>query len=192
MLFHLGGVYLDLDNGCSQSLGGLLTTLEALDQDSTHLAGFPFTEPLGLLNNFMISIAGHPLLAQLISRLHLFDHYFFIDYLTVLLSTDPLYLTIQEHLYHSSKEHVVRLIDEQVANPMFTNCGGGSTWQRRDGKLILDYFYNGKPMFYRLIKLVILLTLCFFLKKFYNRRYHTHPPLWTHFGFQRDSNMHKM
>jgi mannosyltransferase OCH1-like enzyme len=156
VLFHLGGVYLDLDNGCSQSLGGLLTTLEALDPDSTHLAGFPFTEPIGLLNNFMISTAGHPLLAQLISRLHLFDHYFFIDYLTVLLSTGPLYLTIQEHLFQSSNEHAVRLIAEQVANPMFTNSGGGSTWQHKDGKLILHYYYNRKPIFYRLIIVIIL------------------------------------
>ena len=190
VLFYLGGVYLDLDNGCSQSLGGLLTTLEALDPDSTHLAGFPFTEPIGLLNNFMISTAGHPLLGQLISRLHLFDHYFFIDYLTVLLSTGPLYLTIQEHLFHSSKEHTARLITEQVANPMFINKGGGSTWHHRDGQLILHYYYNRRDIFSPAMFVAIAVIVCFFLKKLWRQQRRAHRALPTRFDFLRSHSIH--
>ncbi|CAF1401671.1 unnamed protein product [Rotaria sordida] len=61
LLFHLGGIYIDMDNACHRPFPELVAIMEALDPDSTHLALFPAAEVFGIQNNFMISTVGHPI-----------------------------------------------------------------------------------------------------------------------------------
>ena len=48
LLYHYGGIYLDMDNGCNRPFKELLATLEVLDPDSPHLTAFPRSEAFGV------------------------------------------------------------------------------------------------------------------------------------------------
>ncbi|CAF3427145.1 unnamed protein product, partial [Rotaria sp. Silwood2] len=137
LLYHLGGVYIDMDTGCSTSLNILLDALEVLDPQAQHLAAFPATKPSGLSNDFLISTKGHPLFSQLVSRLSLFNHNYVVYYLTVMLSTGPLYLTLNERLFaRSSKMVSVRIIEEKLYSPILLWFSGGNSWHGRDARII--------------------------------------------------------
>ena len=142
VLHRLGGIYIDMDNGCSQSFDSLLNVLEALDSQSTHLAAFPRTSPIGISNGFMISTKGHPLFKNLISRLSLFNQNYLIDYLTVMLSAGPLFLSLNEFYFDTSSEQsAVRVIDEIVYSSIYTWHTPGSSWHGKDARVIL-YIYH--------------------------------------------------
>ena len=141
LLFHLGGIYIDMDNACHRPFREMVTTIEALDVDSTHLALFPAGEVFGIQNNFMISTAGHPIYKQFISRLHLFNHNFLIYHVTILLSVGPLYATIQEYFFQQTDKQVVRMLDHDIYRSMFWKTKGG-TWFHRDTLMILNLYYN--------------------------------------------------
>ena len=142
LMYHLGGIYIDIDNGCNRPFREIIATLESLDPDSPHLAAFAIDEDVGLTNDFIISTPGHPIHKQLISRLHSFNHYFLIPYLTVVLSTGPLFLRIQERLFNASQEHIVRLLDPFVYHPSLLWKTRGGMWYGLDAKLIIYIYYN--------------------------------------------------
>lgn len=141
LLFHIGGIYIDMDNGCNRPFRELVNTMEALDPDSPQLVLFPVDEVYGLQSDFMISTAGHPLYKQFISRLHYFNHYFFINHLTMLLSAGPLYASVQEHFFNRTDTQVVRFLDIKVYHSMFWKTNGG-TWHGRDTQVLLYLYYN--------------------------------------------------
>ena len=89
VLHHYGGVYIDLDIGCLDSLDPLLVYLVIL----------PKTIPVRVSNDLMFAEEGHPLMAQTIHNLVTFDHSWILDYPTVMFSTGPMFLSAQYSLY---------------------------------------------------------------------------------------------
>ena len=174
LLYHLGGIYIDVDAGCSQPLDSLLDVLEALDPRSPHLAALPTTRPMGLSNDFIISTPGHPFFGQLISRLPLFDRHYLLYYLTVMLSAGPLFVTINERLFDSSTRlATVRILDEKVYSELFLWFAGGSSWHGRDARII-GYVYGAFrtrdwPRLF-LIALLFFLPFCLCLRCCLRRR----------------------
>jgi mannosyltransferase OCH1-like enzyme len=164
ILYHLGGIYIDMDNGCSQSFDSLINVLEAIDPESIHLTAFPRTNPVGVSNGFMISTKGHPLFKILISRLSLFNHNYLIDYLTVMLSAGPLYLSINEFYFDkSSTQSAIRVIDEIVYSSIYTWHTPGNSWHGRDARIILYIYHlirkSSRTIFYVLMLVIILIIL---------------------------------
>lgn len=158
LLYHLGGIYIDMDAGCSQSLDTVLDILEARDHHAKHLAALPATYPMGLSNDFMISTAGHPYFGQLISRLSPFDHY----YLTVMLSAGPLFVTINERLFDSSSRvATVRIIEEKVYAEVFLWFAGGNSWHGRDAQIISDVYESSFSL--PVLLLLLLLSVAIYL-----------------------------
>ena len=155
LLFHLGGIYIDMDDACHRPFQELITTMEALDPYSTHLALFPSAEIFGIQNNFMISTPHHPLFKQMITRLHLFHHNYLIFHVTILLSVGPLYATIQEHLFQQTNDQSVRRLDHQTYRLIFWKTKGGS-WFHRDTLMILELYYNR----HRILKYLFVSLLC--------------------------------
>ena len=142
ILHRLGGVYIDMDNGCRSSFETLLDVLEQIDARSKHLAAFPRTSPCGISNGFMIATKNHPLFQQLISRLPLFNHNYLVDYLTVMLSAGPTYLSINEFFFDTVREQAsVRILDEIVYSDIYTWHTPGNSWHGRDARVIL-YIYQ--------------------------------------------------
>ena len=85
----------------------------------------------------MIATPGHPLYKKLISRLHLFNHYFLFHFWTILISAGPVYVSIQERLFSStSQRDTVRILDYDVFQPMFISKAKGHTWIGRDASFL--------------------------------------------------------
>jgi len=138
VLYHLGGIYIDLDNGCNRPFKDLLATLETLDPESTHLAAFPRDNfSISVESDFLISTVGHPFYKQLISRLYLFNHHFILHFWTVQLSTGPIYVSLQERLFSSSPQRdTVRILDYKVVQPMFVWKVIGREWVGKDAPFL--------------------------------------------------------
>ncbi|KAH8118313.1 hypothetical protein DFH11DRAFT_1723237 [Phellopilus nigrolimitatus] len=92
VLYHFGGVYLDLDVGCRRRLDRLLV----------HPVILPKTIPVGVSNDLMFSEKGHPFMAQTIHNLVTFDHSWVLNYPTVMFSTGPMFLSAQYGIWTSS------------------------------------------------------------------------------------------
>ncbi|CAF2868341.1 unnamed protein product [Rotaria sp. Silwood2] len=171
ILYRFGGIYIDMDNGCRQSFDSLLYVLEALDPHSNHLAAFPRTSPIGISNGFMITTKGHPLFKILISRLPLFNHNYLINYLTVMVSAGPSYLSINEFYFDTSYyQATIRIIDEIVYSSIYTWHTPGNSWHGRDAKMLLRIYHawrNSYPeILYRILLIIgfiilFLLYLCY-------------------------------
>ena len=172
ILYHLGGLYIDMDNGCRKSFESLLDLIETLDPQSEHLAAFPRTSPVGISNGFMIATKHHPLFQILISRLSLFNHNYIIDYLTVMFSAGPTYLSINEFYFDQSSTHSsIRILDEIVYSDIYTWHTPGNSWHGEDARIILYIYHSIRTASSRTIYqcLVIFSLLIIFL--FYRRRY---------------------
>ncbi|CCM03152.1 uncharacterized protein FIBRA_05274 [Fibroporia radiculosa] len=92
ILYHYGGIYLDLDIGCLRPLDALLTYPVIL----------PKTIPVGVSNDLIFSEPGHPFMEQTIHGLMAFDHSWVLNYPTVMFSTGPMFLSAQYGLYTST------------------------------------------------------------------------------------------
>lgn len=89
VLYHYGGVYIDLDIGCLRPMDPLLVYPVIL----------PKTNPVGVSNDLMFAEKRHPLLEQTIHNLINFDHSWVLNYPTVMFSTGPMFLSAQYGLY---------------------------------------------------------------------------------------------
>ncbi|KAI9001074.1 nucleotide-diphospho-sugar transferase [Trametes punicea] len=85
VLYHYGGIYIDLDIGCLRPLDPLLV----------HPVILPRTIPVGVSNDLMFAQKGHPFMAQTIHSLISFDYNWVLNYPTVMFSTGPMFLSAQ-------------------------------------------------------------------------------------------------
>ena len=79
LLWHYGGVYMDLDISCRRALDPLLE----------FPAWFPRASPLGVNNDLMASAARHPLMEKMTKSLKSRNKWLFFSYVTVFWSTGP-------------------------------------------------------------------------------------------------------
>ncbi|XXQ30413.1 Glycosyltransferase sugar-binding region containing DXD motif [Plasmodiophora brassicae] len=86
LIYHFGGVYMDLDIGCNVPVSRVL--------NSTDL-GFlaPETWPAGFSNDLFAAVPNHPLSRLLINALPYWNHRFFTKYPTVFMSTGPAFFS---------------------------------------------------------------------------------------------------
>ncbi|OAQ61846.1 mannosyl phosphorylinositol ceramide synthase SUR1 [Pochonia chlamydosporia 170] len=83
LLYHFGGIYLDMDVGCKKDLSALLR----------HHAFFGKTSPYGVSNDVMGSEKGYELFRLLVLSLEAENHYRGTKYPTVMMSTGPMFVT---------------------------------------------------------------------------------------------------
>ncbi|CAF2143869.1 unnamed protein product [Rotaria magnacalcarata] len=124
LMYHIGGVYIDMDSACYRPLREFVTTLEALDPDAPYLALFPAEDAFGVQTDFIAATPGHPIYKQFISRLPLFHHYFLIHHITILLSAGPLFASFQERFFHQTDQQVVRILKNKVYITEFWKTNG--------------------------------------------------------------------
>lgn len=84
VLAHFGGVYVDLDDGCSRRLDPLLT----------YPAWLRKTTPTGISNDAMGSIPQHPFFLRVIDSLQPYNRRWPLPYVTVMYSTGPMFLSV--------------------------------------------------------------------------------------------------
>ncbi|KZS97669.1 hypothetical protein SISNIDRAFT_481572 [Sistotremastrum niveocremeum HHB9708] len=143
VLHHYGGVYLDLDIGCTKRLDPLLYYPIVL----------PKTIPVGVSNDLMFAEKGHPFMQQTIHNLVTFDHSWLLNYPTVMFSTGPMFLSAQYGLYNAAHRGEVRILPKSLygknAKPgeaphtYFTHYYG-SSWHADDAGFITFLGKRGK------------------------------------------------
>ncbi|UJR11725.1 hypothetical protein I4U23_015906 [Adineta vaga] len=162
LMYHLGGIYIDMDNGSNYPLKSVLRTMEALDPYSPYLALFPSEDTFGLQTDFLISTSNHPLFKQMISNLDSFNHNYLVHHLTILLSAGPLYATFQERIFKQTNQHVVRILHNQIYKSIFWKTNGG-TWFERDTLIIL-YIHKNRYTILRYFIVILIFIIILFIK----------------------------
>ena len=136
ILYHYGGVYLDLDLNCRKSFEPLLTVTGWLRM----------TTPVGISNDSMGFAKHHPFLEYVIQKLQNSAHSYVIPYATVMFSTGPMFLSLRwkEWLMKDLSRDDGRIwvmaasnfenVDAEEAQ--FMASSGGSTWHEGDAAFV--------------------------------------------------------
>lgn len=160
MMYHIGGIYIDMDSACYRRLIEYVNALEAIETDSTYTALFPEDGIFGVQTEFFIGSRGHPLFRKFIDTLPRFHRNFLVHHLTILLSAGPLYASVQEHFFAPTKEATVRHLANQIYSKDFWKTAGG-TWFASDTIVILHIFNNRFLILYTFEAILFLsLVLC--------------------------------
>ncbi|PPQ99048.1 hypothetical protein CVT24_003608 [Panaeolus cyanescens] len=139
VLYHYGGIYMDMDIGCLKPMDPLLVYPVIL----------PKTIPVGVSNDLMLAEKGHPFLEQTIRNLQSFDHSWILNYPTVMFSTGPMFLSAQYSLYTTTHSATalqdVRILPKSLygkntregeAPHSFYSHFYGSSWHADDAAFI--------------------------------------------------------
>ena len=148
VLYHYGGIFLDMDLFCRQSLDGLLIYLDEylLVHSEKDLFFGVKAFPVGISNGFLISTRGHPLLRHVLDNLELYNRNFLLPHATIIISTGPMCLSIQIQLNRSLWNLILVLDGEEnmlggkTDTPLFKHYGSGS-WHRAD-----EQFFKNIPL----------------------------------------------
>ncbi|KAL7506375.1 hypothetical protein ACHAXN_006089 [Cyclotella atomus] len=157
ILYHYGGVYLDLDIGCrdNKDLIDLVRAMESMQMKSM----FPLTEPIGVSNDVMFATKGNAFFKELIETLPERNRWYGLPYFTVLFSTGPMFLSLA-----CIKHHQTNVQDVAVLSPaLYSNSGArffrhlkGSTWHTIDAIVVKLVLNNWLTVFATLIIVTIM------------------------------------
>ena len=138
VLYHYGGIFLDMDLSCRVSLNPLLHSLErhSLSESGDLFFGVK-AFPVGISNGFLISTRAHPFLRRVIENLSSYHRTFLFPHATIVISTGPMYLSIQMQLNFALRRTILVLDGEENMlggkrrTPLFDHFGSGS-WHQAD------------------------------------------------------------
>ncbi|EPY51510.1 mannosyltransferase complex subunit [Schizosaccharomyces cryophilus OY26] len=154
IVYHYGGVYMDLDVGCKKSMDPLL-------DEATFL--LPITDPIGYSNDWFAATPRHAFLYKVITSLSKFNHRYFTKYPTVLLSTGPLFFSFIFCQYLSESHSKVRTLPPALYGngPVsFFSHVHGSSWHGSDASA---YFWMQSHILYVFISIFVCILLLLFL-----------------------------
>jgi mannosyltransferase OCH1-like enzyme len=130
VLYHFGGIYLDLD----------ITPYRKLDPLLTLPAFACLTSPTGISNDALGAKPGHPFFLQVINSLQRYNRNWGSPYITIMSSTGPLFLSLVWKQWLDSKRNVglgrVRLLIPKGRGYGFFINVEGRSWQGPDEKVV--------------------------------------------------------
>lgn len=132
VLAHYGGIYIDLDDGCTRRLDPLLVAPAFVRE----------TIPTGVSNDVMGSVPGHPFFLKVIDNLQKYKRNWLVPYITIMFSTGPLFVSVMLVQYKRKvatdmSQVRVLLSGDYKANPAsFFSIAPGSSWHLDDAKFI--------------------------------------------------------
>jgi mannosyltransferase OCH1-like enzyme len=130
VLYHFGGIYLDLDITPRKRLDALLT-----------LPAFAcLTTPTGISNDALGAAPSHPFFLHIINSLQNYNKNWYSPYITVMASTGPLFLSLIWKEWLDRGKSVgngrVRVIVKEGWGYGFLLNVEGRSWQGRDEKFV--------------------------------------------------------
>ena len=146
ILHTYGGTYMDMDTWCYRThpLKDLLSATSFFSQDSKKLQClFPAGDPKSVSQWTIICHKEADFLSFMIARLPQFQHWYFIHYLTVMLSTGPLFVTVCYIQYQYPEK--IYVIPENQWMAHFKNRGF-KTWLTWDGEKIQAFYFRVVPL----------------------------------------------
>jgi len=165
ILYHYGGIFLDMDLHCRRSLGPL-RRFEFIS---------PAAYPVGISNGFLMASPRHPFIKVLVDQLPLFNRNFLLPYATVMFSTGCMYISAQYSLYKDPCR--LKLLDYKqhglsgrVSTPLFHHYGS-SSWHSNDASFIKIIAHTVRRLIrYQGSVLIISLIIGTFFIILYRRR----------------------
>ncbi|KAK9818085.1 hypothetical protein WJX72_006886 [[Myrmecia] bisecta] len=130
LLYHYGGLYIDLDIECRRPL-------DFLRQYSFVM---PQTKPVGFSNDFLVGAPKDPFLKQLTESLPRWNLNLISKYPTVMFSTGPMFVTGLASWYARKRDLFVLPFSMygkyvKAANPLFVHLHG-SSWHGNDAQSV--------------------------------------------------------
>ncbi|GAB7365608.1 hypothetical protein MBLNU230_g6677t1 [Neophaeotheca triangularis] len=143
LLWHYGGIYMDLDIACRHELDALLP----------FLAWYPKALPFGVNNDLMASRARHPFVGYMLDRLEGRNWNLFFPYLTIFWSTGPQFTSdmlsswfrkqTNTYVHGTGKagygKDMVYVLPQEFYSEKYTffGHGPGGTWHGQDVAVVL-------------------------------------------------------
>ena len=146
VLYHYGGIFLDMDLFCRQRLDGILNYLGDRISSSGQIFFAVKAFPVGISNGFLITTAKHPLLRRVMENLELYNRNFLLPHATIVISTGPMCISIQIQLNRSLWSSILvldgkeNMLGGKTDTPLFKHLGSGS-WHQAD-----DIVFKNIPM----------------------------------------------
>lgn len=131
-LYHYGGIYIDLDDGCERRLDPLLTVPAFVRK----------TIPTGISNDVMGSVPNHPFFLKAMESLHKYQRNWLVPYITIMISTGPLFLSVIWKQYkrwgipEAGKVRVLMPQNYKGYQYSFFAIAPGSSWHMSDANFI--------------------------------------------------------
>ncbi|KAF4983101.1 hypothetical protein FZEAL_1411 [Fusarium zealandicum] len=147
VLYHYGGIYLDLDTWCNK-------TIPILDIESdvaTHHAVFKSTTPTGVSNDLMITSPRHPVFEAALANILRYNDITkgwgpWLPYGAIMIAAGPLFITmvIKNYLLEQPAlpELTVSVVNATTLQPYMTDLESCS-WHHDDAKLLM--WLGNKP-----------------------------------------------
>ncbi|KAJ6105049.1 hypothetical protein N7486_003738 [Penicillium sp. IBT 16267x] len=179
VLYHYGGIYLDMDTWCNSSI-----PIEKLEPDAnTEYALFKSTLPTGVTNDFMITSARHPVYAAAIAKLPTYNYITrawarWQPHSAIMISAGPLFLTLIIKDYMLTQASLppqnIGVVNQIELTPYVTDLES-SSWHRADTKVLMwlavrpwTWFSMGAVglfMYLYILNRVLLFVYTFLLKR---------------------------
>jgi mannosyltransferase OCH1-like enzyme len=175
VLWHYGGVYMDLDISCRRALDPLLQ----------FPAWYPKASPSGVNNDLMATRAHHPLTGMMLEQLAPRDKDKLFPYFTIFWSTGPQFVSGVLRSWSSSHigavspptkrpedldRNSVHILPQEFYSEKYTFFGHrpGGTWHGKDVAVVL-WFVN-RPRIFVLCPALTFILLMYIIRKRRSRR----------------------
>ena len=153
LLYYYGGIYSDLDIGCKRH--AIQFCLSSLTQNVALMA----TKPSGVSNDLIISSKQNEFIKYVIQGLKPANTGYILPYLTVMMTTGPVYLTTKYNLYPNKSQ--IHIVGNDLYGKILFDHYDGRSWLQLDGQVIW-WFYVKR---HTLCKFLLLsAVLCVVLK----------------------------
>ena len=151
LLFHFGGMYIDLDVKCNT--GDLLTAMIPIDRvnDEPDVILHMGTEGIAANTDIMAAKQFHPLFKLAIQQLRSANRWFYLYHFTIILSAGPTFF-YGVYRQYPLKGNIYFIPNDQLYGKLVGGVGGG-TWMGKDAVILMFLMEN---------KLRSILFLCLF------------------------------
>ncbi len=140
IMYTFGGLYMDMDLVCRKPLEGLVRQM-LNGQPAAPECMFSQADPDGVIGiDVIVCKPRSEIMRQATTHLEVFNRFYGLPYLTVILGTGPLFLTTVQ-MFNSNPNRSIAIISQRGSEHYF-EYGLGRTWHGWDGKLLNWLYYN--------------------------------------------------
>jgi mannosyltransferase OCH1-like enzyme len=154
VLYHFGGVYIDMDVSCRKSLDPLLTYNLIVAK----------TKPVGYSNDVMFAEPKHPFFRQIIDNIPHWNNYYGTKYPTVMVSTGSLFFTHQFNQFQSKEVNSTGIISSKLygggeLSYFGHKKGRGNSWHGADTQFVFFLYKNMDSIVVLSVSIVITIAV---------------------------------
>ena len=165
LLFHFGGIYIDLDIKCN--VQDLLTAMIPVEKrkNEPEIIFHMGTEGISANTDILAAKRFHPFFKLALSQLESANRWFYLYHLTIILSAGPTFL-YGIYRQFPCKEHFYYIPNHLLYGKLIEGVGGG-TWYGKDSVILFQVMNN---RFRSILILVIGIGLVYLVYKFLKRK----------------------